>query len=184
MKINTLENLLYQTSNYRIINLEAIWRQFIKQTPILESALNFSVLQNLYLATLMFSDRNDTNFLGSLIPRQRFRFLLLVYFSNVYLNPVLLLDLMGIRTRVFLLSLWLTTVENKISSKRKQDFSGKQTQCLRLQNMRPFYIFFFVLMFPGMYFLTGFSQNHYQKKKKKKLFLLVSQKWSPDLIMQ
>lgn len=37
-------------------------------TPILVSALIFSVLQNLYLATLMSSDRNDTHFLGNLVP--------------------------------------------------------------------------------------------------------------------
>lgn len=38
-------------------------------------------------------------------------------------------------------------------------------------------------MFACMSFLTGFSQNCYEKEKKK-VVLLVFQKWSPNLIMQ
>lgn len=116
----------------------------------------------------MFNDRNDTHILGSLVPVIQILTIRVFFLISIW---TLLLDPTGIRTSVFLLSLQLTTTENKISSKRKhfQIVFWKKNPVFEIAKHEAFLWFFsFVLMFLCISFLTGFSQNHCGKKKKKK----------------
>lgn len=100
---------------------------------------------------------------------QWFRLLPLISFSNVYLNPALLPDPSGITTS------FASPTETYYYGKTKFQvrgnisrlFSRKQTQFVwdcKTQGLLN--VYFFVLMFACMSFLTGFSQNCYEKEKK------------------